>query len=444
MRLLKSVSISFSSRIAEQVLALITSIIITRMLGPVGKGKFTLIYAIFAAFVQFGNLGLMSPIGYYSAKSKELARKASSSSLWVSILWGILLLFLSLVIIQKYSGLIRGIDRNLVLIALIAIPAALIHLYLSNVLLGKQLIIEFNVPQLLFEVVRLLVAVIVLLFLNKSIFFLVILILISYYLIAFINIYLAQKVTNFSLRDFDLQLLTKMLKRGFRVYLSALFAFLVLRSDVLLLNYFKNSYEVGIYSIGVTASDKLMLLPFTIGMMLFPKVAAQDDVSGELTKKTMRFTSLIMTIVCLLGLLLGYPAITILYGKDFAKSYLPFIILLPGVFFLSLETILVYDFGGRGFPRIIYLSPLCGLLLNLSLNIFLIPLLGYVGAALTSSISYLLMFIINAVYFCKITKSRLVKLFFPGKDEMLEVSKQIYDTIKRKSQQIIFDRHYAD
>ncbi len=444
MKLLKSVSISFASRIAEQVLALITSIIITRMLGPAGKGKFTLIFAVLTIFIQLGNLGLMSPVAYYSAKTRDLAKKTSSVSLAISILWGSFLLLISMIVVRYNPELIKGVNERLVLIALFIIPAALAQLYFSNVLLGIQRIIEFNVPQLLFEVLRLVIAIIVLLFLSKSIFMLVILIVAAYYLIAATNIFLVRKSTHFGIRDFDSSILTQMLKRGFRVYLSTLFAFLVLRSDVLLLNYFKDAYQIGIYSIGVTAADKLMLLPITIGMMLFPKVVSQKESTGELTKKTLRFTSLAMILACLTGLFLGYPAITILFGKAFAPSYLPFIMLLPGVYFLSLETVLMYDFGGRGFPRIVYISPLSGFLLNLALNIFLIPKLGYIGAAITSTIAYLLMLILNSTYFCKITNSKLGEIFFPEKGEVIEVLNQIIEGIKRKGQQIFFESHFKD
>lgn len=444
MRLLKSVSISFSSRIAEQVLALLTSIIITRMLGPAGKGKFTLIFAILTIFIQFGNLGLMSPAAYFSAKTRELAKKTSSSLLIVCLVWGSFLILISIIIIQSYPFLIKGVNKGLVFISLFIIPAALAQLYFSNILLGMERILEFNIPQLLFEFQRLVAAILVLVFLNKSLFFLVILILGIYYVNAFINIYLVKKQTDFNLKDFNLRMLKEMLNKGFRVYLSTLFAFLVLRSDILLLNYFKSAYEVGIYSVGVTAADKLLLLPTTIGMMLFPKVASQNQNAGELTKKTLRFTSLIMLLGCFTGLILGYPAILLLFGLEFAASYLPFVLLLPGVYFLSLETVLMYDFGGRGFPRIIYLSPLSGFIMNFILNLILIPELGYIGASITSSVSYLLMLIINTAYFCRITGSRVSEMFIPRKAEVAEVFNQIVEAAKRKSQQIFFDSYLKE
>jgi O-antigen/teichoic acid export membrane protein len=437
MRLFKSVSISFASRIAEQALALITTVVVTRMLGPEGKGTFTFVLAILSIILQFGNLGLMSPIAYYAAQGEDYARRAGSISLFASLVWGSLLLLVSYGAIRTFPGLTRGADERLVLLALIAIPAALAQLYFLNAILGTERIVAFNMSQLLFEFLRLLGTLIVLFFFTKSLIALVISFVLTYYVVAVFEIYLFRRISLFSVRDFDFSLLRAMLSKAYRVYLSTLFAFLVLRSDVVLLNYFKGAYQVGIYSVGVAASDKLMLLPITIGMMLFPKVAGGSELSGALTARTLRFTSFLMALACLAGAILGYPAIILLFGKTFSPSYVPFLILLPGVYFMSLETILMYDFGGRGFPRIVYLSPLAGFAMNFLLNIFLVPRFGYKGAAFTSTLAYLLMMILNATYFSRVTGIRTRELFVPTRQELTEGLARVTSAIRRTGQQLL-------
>ena len=48
---------------------------------------------------------------------------------------------------------------------------------------------------------------------------------------------------------------------GVRAYLGSLFAFLVLKSDILLVKYLRGASETGYYAIAVGLADILMMLP---------------------------------------------------------------------------------------------------------------------------------------------------------------------------------------
>ena len=55
---------------------------------------------------------------------------------------------------------------------------------------------------------------------------------------------------------------------GIKAYLGSLFAFLVLKSDVLLVSYLRGPVETGYYSIAVGLADILLMLPAVIGTVL--------------------------------------------------------------------------------------------------------------------------------------------------------------------------------
>lgn len=86
-------------------------------------------------------------------------------------------------------------------------------------------------------------------------------------------------------------------------------------------------------------------------------------------------------------------------------------ILLPGVCLIGIESVLVQHFTGTGLPAAIPMFWLITLAVSLGLNLALVPVFGARGAAVTSTISYTLIFLSVAVYFCVKTGRRPVEVF---------------------------------
>lgn len=72
----------------------------------------------------------------------------------------------------------------------------------------------------------------------------------------------------------------------------------------------------------------------------------------------------------------------------------------------------------RGYPRFIFWSGLISLSANVLLNIVLIPRYGINGAAIATSISYTLNFVILVTAFVRLTGAPLVSLVIPRLDDI--------------------------
>src|SRR2546425_2016835 len=68
---LRNVIETYATRILLMGVALITTIVVARLLGPEGRGLFAVAAAVGALGVQFGNLGLHTSNVYYAARSPE-------------------------------------------------------------------------------------------------------------------------------------------------------------------------------------------------------------------------------------------------------------------------------------------------------------------------------------------------------------------------------------
>ena len=101
------------------------------------------------------------------------------------------------------------------------------------------------------------------------------------------------------------------------------------------------------------------------------------------------------------ALALAKPVVRIFFGLAFLPSVGAFVWLLPGIFFLGIETVLVQFLNSMGFPRIVVGGWLVCCVANVGLNLWAIPAYGIVGASVVSSICYSLICVVVIVIIIK-------------------------------------------
>jgi O-antigen/teichoic acid export membrane protein len=107
-----------------------------------------------------------------------------------------------------------------------------------------------------------------------------------------------------------------------------------------------------------------------------------------------------------------------LYGPAFADVPFLVLILLPGVYFLGLETVQVQYFNSLGLPKVIPLFWVGTMAVNVMLNVVFVPRYGAFAAAAVSSVSYAIMFVLVAVYFRRQTGKLLHESFLLRSEEL--------------------------
>jgi O-antigen/teichoic acid export membrane protein len=127
-----------------------------------------------------------------------------------------------------------------------------------------------------------------------------------------------------------------------------------------------------------------------------------------------------MMFICLLAA----PAsllLPVLYGAPFRDATTQLLILLPGVYLVGIEAVLVQHFNSTGLPVAIPVFWLAALVVNVALNLALVPGWGARGAALASTISYTLIFILVASLFRMRTGNRLSATLVLRKAELRDL-----------------------
>lgn len=408
MGFLQKTSLTILTRWTGYGLEGIASIVVARSVGPVGKGMLAVLNVLGGLAVQMGNLGLHAATAHFTAREGGALGRIASISLVLAPTMGAILATGLGAVVLTFPTLIPNVPWLLVVVTLVGIPFAFLLLFFQNILLGQQRIGAYNLLDIGAKVLSLPLVLIILLVFQGSVQELVIAGFLVYVATALLAVRLVFRGVTLASLALDGLLVRRMIAYGSRSYLACLLAFLIIRADMLLVNYFLGAAQAGIYAVSVNLADLMLVFPTTVGTMLFPRVSAQEDDDGTLTAAASRHTAAGMAGLCLTAGIVVRPLIQFLYGDAFRGAAAPFLLLLPGIFALSLESIFMNDLAGRGLPPIVIGIPAVGLVLNLILNLAFIPRFGILAAAGSSSLAYCVMLVIAWVAFARRTATPAV------------------------------------
>lgn len=163
--------------------------------------------------------------------------------------------------------------------------------------------------------------------------------------------------------------------------------------DTLLLAYFLESNAVGIYNAAYPLANLVLLAPSLFGVILVPMISEYHDDGDragmrQIYKTTTRWTVCITLPGYLLMLLGPDVFIQTVFGNQYVSGTTAMVVVATGFFY---HTALGMNGGALnmvGDSDFFLFSNSINAVLNLALNIFLIPVLGIVGAAVATAVSY--------------------------------------------------------
>lgn len=381
------------ARIWMAAAQLAASVLIARFWGAESWGMLASLNAAVLIFVQLGAFGLSSSSTYFVAQESRRFGAVACNALLFGLTTGALLAAI----------LIFAAPDILLIAAAVAIPFQLVTLLAQGVLLGAGRAERLTMLDVGNQTLLLVNAAAAVWLWHRGLFGLVVLNTIASILISL----LAAWLTGRSGGDGDpwrpdAQLLRQMIGFGWKFYLAQLIPTLIIRADLLLVTHYRGAAEAGIYAVAGQVGALLLLLPGVIGSRLMPQVAASNDEKAEVTRYVLRRITWIMLVAHLAVVPLCW-ALPLIYGSAFADVPYLILLLIPGVYLLGLQSVLVQYFSGTGFPVIVPLFWFATLAMSLTLNLLFIPVYGAFAAAAVSSICYTLIFILVTFYFLRRT-----------------------------------------
>ncbi len=373
-------------------MALALEICYARLLGPAGRGQLSLCLMAIAFGSLLGGLGGEIPMMIWTAEAK----KRPSEYLPAIVFWGVIgsacaSLLWSVVYWGFQPAFFRGITPGLADLVLVSIPAGIFFSYGLAMLAGKERF-GSRAAVLIANQVAVLSGFLLFAYWIHS----------SAEMAALANLLatlLALAATVAILKNclqgkWNLNAarakLGEALSLGVRGQLGNLVTFFNYRLDVFLVNYFLNPAQVGLYALGVILSESLWQLPNASALALLPRTARTLD------EKNAPFTCLVTRQTFALAFLAGIPLalaspwlVPLVFGVKFKASVAVVWWILPGTIALAPAKVMCADLAARGMPEYSSIFAFVALLFTVALDVVLIPRMGINGAALASSLAYL-------------------------------------------------------
>jgi len=402
---------TYSSRILLIILGVLNNIILTRYLGVENYGIYTLALIIIALGTQFGNFGLHAVNIFYVAKRKMLLGMLLKNSILFSIVSGGIIgffVYLLSIIFPK----IFDVDPTILLIITVMIPISLMSLFTKSLLIGIGKIKLDNKISIYTRILTIL-----LLLLSVYLFGLYVNVALSIFAIGLVvGLFFILNILKNNVRyryKFSSKLLKKISKFGLKAYISAIFAFLVLKSDLFFVNYYLSKSELGYYSLAVSFVDYVLMLPVIIGTILYQKLSSMknDDEKYKLMKKIRNYFLIFYIIFLLIIYILSEYIIILLYGNMFYGSIIYFKILLIGTFFYALEIIEIQYLITTGNSILIVYYWIISFLINVLINYIYINSYGLYAVTASTIISYLLIFLLVRIHIYRKVNNHEYKIY---------------------------------
>ena len=387
------------TRVVLLVIGTVASVVIARTLGPAGRGRYAFDVAIATTAIALAHASIEQSQVYLVSIGTAL-RRLAANAVALGLTLGALAVgvVLASCLLLGYPTSAPFSDRPL-LLAMLAIPASIIVLYVNGLLVLGGRTDLLNRGGLLAGVVQ----CVALVALAATEHLDVTTVLVVWLLNAALPLVVSLPYLRPRPRDISRELARTELATGLRYHAGLASLYLLLRIDVLLLAALRSDADVGLYALAVGLIELTNVATDAVATVVIRRqVTLGLDEAAQLTARVIGITS-VLALAAVSGLLVLSPfVVPLVYGEAFRGSVPALISLAPGVLALAATR----SAGGYlirlNRPWVVTAMTTSAMVVNVALNLLLIPPLGIVGAGLASSVAY---FGLAAAYLIWLTRS---------------------------------------
>jgi O-antigen/teichoic acid export membrane protein len=211
-----------------------------------------------------------------------------------------------------------------------------------------------------------------------------------------LSLWLLKTRAGFSLR-MERGFLVYLLKEALPLALTNVFVLVFVRVDIVMLELMGRSFtEIGWYAAGVRVIDGVGMVPIMVAGASLPVLASLAKKDTKATAKLYSQAQRFLLILCLpaamgLWVVRDQVALTV-YGQEFAETARAFLWLAPVLAFLFINYLQLNSLTALGKQKLCALATGLCVLVNVGLNLWLIPSHGFMGAAAATLLTEIVLF----------------------------------------------------
>lgn len=371
------------------LISLAVNIWLARYLGPGNFGILSYVMSFVGIFSFLAGLGiyniLIRDLVKYPGKRDEVL----GTAFWLLVISGIITIILVIIssFIFESSPLIRALIILYSSVFLFA-PTNVISYYFQSTVQAKK--------NALVQVVGVITVTLIkayFIFSGKGIIWLTGTFVLDYILgtILYLSIY-RQAGLHIRQWSFNKVLAKEFLKSSWFLMLSSAASYLLVRIDQVMIKQYLGEISVGIYAVAARLSEIWYFIPGIICASLFPAIINAKITSKEIYLNRLRKLYLLLgglaVLVAVPITILAPQIIELLFGSQYMSSVPILQIYVWSGVGLFLSVAITQYLTTENYLKIIFYYNLLAVVINIILNIILIPKIGLTGAAWATLISY--------------------------------------------------------
>lgn len=389
----KNFVLLYAGELVGQFLSFFLVIAIARYLGDIGLGKYSFAFSFVSIFLILADMGLPTLITKQVAKDKKLAKFHLTSTFTLKLVLNIAAFALTIISIF----LVRKDYETIFLVALAAL--AMFFFNLGGVYRAVFQAYEIMKYEAFLKIVERIVAAglgIFLLYKGYGILALFAVFILSNAVYYFAIYALAKtKISSVSL-SINRDLWKKTIKESMPFWLTLIFLTLYFRIDVVMLTFMKGFQDTGWYTAAVKIIEVITRIPFLLNIAVFPALAKLSSLSRDKTmflfKKSFYYMVLLALPIATGLFLLADRIVLYAYSSAFSNSAVALQVLAASLIFVFVNYLMGYLLNAIDRQKLFTLAVSVTALLNIVLNLLLIPRYSYIGAAYATLISEIISF----------------------------------------------------
>lgn len=229
----------------------------------------------------------------------------------------------------------------------------------------------------------------------------------SYVLLFYYSIYLVleavyihKKIIRFNFLDWNIIHLFTIYKNALPFLFASLIGVIYYRIDIFMLGFFQSQTEVGIYVAPYNMYEAFLFIPVAFGTAIFPHIVPllrlrHYHYLERLLSSLIYPLFLIMVPITILLMVFSSDLTELLFGSDYERSALVLVIIAGGLLFHSFNNIfgrILYSINQEKYQ--LKISAIA-MVVNILLNLVLIPKYSILGASVSTIISFAISFLLH-------------------------------------------------
>lgn len=386
-RIFKNTGILIAGDVIDKLIYLVLVIYLTRYLGAIGFGKYSFVLAFLVFFRIVTDLGINMILVREVCRDPTKASKLMGNAAVIKLVLSFSAIALAAIIISLLPSPTDTTTYVYILSAILLFDS--FSLLFSRIFQVELKMKYFVLANLIYRALS--AGLIFLIIFSKGTLLQIIIVLVfSSFIRLMVNYLCSRKFVRPKFK-IDFELWRFLARESWPLALAGIFIIIFTRIDQVMLSMMRGDAAVGYYAASVNLVEALGIIPNAFMLSVFPLLSRFFATSRDIHKRTYALSFKYMAILAIpiaVGTtLLANPIIPFIYGNQFLPSVIVLQILIWANVFIFTGTIHYQLLISASKQKYGFLFSGTTAVLNVVLNLGLIPRYGIVGAAIATAIS---------------------------------------------------------